>query len=89
MNNEEIRKRLSQAVADATPDVLEGILLSCEQRKGDDFVVHVQEENILYNGTNGNGAVKPEALDKWVCGCCCGVDAGCVFADWLSNVFCG
>ena len=34
MNNKEIRERLSRAAADSTPDVLQNVLLGCEQQKG-------------------------------------------------------
>ena len=34
MNNKQIRERLSRAAADSTPDVLQNVLLGCEQQKG-------------------------------------------------------
>jgi len=46
MNNREIRNRLSRAVTSQTPDVLHGILLSCEREKGANQTMQAQEARV-------------------------------------------
>jgi len=67
MNKKQIKQRLSRAVSDSTPDVLDNILLKCEQQKGVESNMYAQENGASLTQSFGYEKRRTPARKKiWV-----------------------